>query len=179
MITRHTPLALLLLATAGATLGCYESDVALGPPANAIDARLVGRWRCASPDSSQASNQLLQLNVARRNERQYDVSLDTPGEETIRYQGHGIDVRGTTIVNLQEVKPGQDLAGARWNFVRATLLKPNVLDVQIVDDDLFKDKPRTAEAQRVVFEANVGKPELYFDYCVCVRVVTSSDRAPR
>jgi hypothetical protein len=168
MKLRHAPLAGLLLATAVATPGCYESDVPLGPPAAAIDARLLGHWRCIT---GQAKPDVLEMNVSRHGEQQYDVSLDMTGEETIRYRGHGTDVRGTTLINLQEQKPGEDPSKARWDFVRATLLKPNVLDVQIVDDDLFKDKPRTAQAQRAVMEANVGKPELYFDYCVCVRVV--------
>jgi hypothetical protein len=168
MITRHPALSLLLLlATAATTLGCYESDVPLGPPAAVADARLVGRWRCIA---DKTNPHILELNVARRGEQQYDVRLDMPGEDTLRYRGHGTDVRGTTLINLQEQKPGEDPSTARWDFVRATLLKPNVLDVQIVDDDLFTDKPRTAEAQRAVMEANIARPELYFDYCVCVRV---------
>ena len=146
MIKRHAALALLLLATAGTTLGCYESDVPLGPPAAAADARLVGRWRCVPTDKSNA--QILELNVARRGEQQYDVRLDMPGEDTLRYRGHGTDLRGPTLINLQEQQPGEDPSTARGEFVRATLLKPNVLDVQVVDDDLFKGKARTADAQR-------------------------------
>lgn len=166
---RNAPLALVLLAMAGATLGCYESDVPLGPPGTPVDARLVGRWRCMH---DQSRPQLLELGVAQRGQQEYEVTLEMTGEETVRYRGHGTVVRGTTILNLQEQKPGEDPTKARWNFVRATLLKPNVLDVQVVDDRLFKDKPRTAEGQRAVMEANLASPELYFDYCVCVRIVT-------
>jgi len=166
---RQVPLAALLLATAVATLGCYESDFPMGPPSTAIDPHLLGKWRCVLAVGS--TTQSLDLAVARRGDQQYDLTLDMPGEDTGHYRGHPTDVHGTTIVNLQELKAGQDPGAGRWDFVRATLLRPNVLDVEVVDDALFKGKPATAEGQRAVLDASIGRPELFADYCVCARVV--------
>lgn len=166
----RVPLTALLLATAAATFGCYESDFPLGPPTQAVDAGLLGTWRCVQHDS-ESQLAVLELTVARRSEQQYDVSLAAAGEETLLYRGHATDLRGTTILNLQELKPGKAPDAARWDFVRATLLKPNVLDVAIVDDKLFPEKPATAAAQRAAMEASVARPELFSDYCVCARLL--------
>ena len=166
---RKAPLAALLVVVAGVTPGCYESDFPIGPPAGGIEPRLLGQWRCVQAEGK--TTQAFDLTVARHGEQQYDVTMEMAGEDTLRYRGHPSDLHGTTIVNLQEQKPGEDPTKARWDFVRASLLKPNVLDVEILDDALFKEKPGTAVAQRAVLEANIGRPMLFTEYCVCARVV--------
>jgi hypothetical protein len=167
-MSRNAALSALMLATALSS-GCYEMDVPLGPAATAIiDPRLVGRWRCVTPEKNMDA--AMTLTVSRHDEHQYAVSLASPGEDTLRYRGHGTDVGGTTVVNLQELKPGRDPAASRFNFARSTFLKPNILEVEVLNDDPFKNVPNTAEAARKVIEASLKTPGLFEHYCVCSRI---------
>jgi len=87
--------------------------------------------------------------------------------EPDRYEAFASAVDGTQFVNLQERKA--DEAGGTWVFVRPTLLRPGVLQLQIVDDGALKGVERSAPALRGAIARQLSRPGLTIDFSVCVR----------
>jgi hypothetical protein len=160
----------VLLALSSTLSGCYESDFPLGPLAEAtIDPRFIGNWRCVQVEENESAAML--LTALPFDEKQYYVGLAAEGETTLHYRAYGSTVRGTTLLNIQELEPDRQPAERKWSFVRASLLKPNVLQVEIVREEPFQNVEASAKAVREVVERMHQSPELYEDYCVCARVM--------
>jgi hypothetical protein len=150
--------------------GCYESDFPLGPSAaGRIDPKLVGSWRCVQGDAGQ--NKSFLITIVPFDEMQYCIDVTMEGEKPIHYRAYSSSVRNTTLLNVQELKPKTEPPAQKWFFVRYTLLRQNILQVEIVKDKPFKGIDSSAEAIKKVIDRMVEKPELYQDYCVCAKVV--------
>jgi hypothetical protein len=150
--------------------GCYESDFPLGPSAaGTIDPGLLGAWRCVQGDPSQ--NKSFLITAVRFDDKQYYIGVTMEGEKPIHYRAYSSSVRNTTLLNVQELKPKIEPPAQKWFFVRYSLLKQSILQVEIVKDKPFKGIDSSPEAVRKVIDKMVERPELYQDYCVCAKVV--------
>ena len=163
-----------LLAVAAVVLcSCYESEFVLGPVSEGtIDLRLVGSWRCVSAEESE--NKPILITVRPFDEKQYYVGLASEGEEAFHYRAYSTSVNGTTLHNVQALGPHKNPAERTWIFVRASLLKPDVLQLEIVRDGPFKGIEPAARTVREIVERLHQSPELYQEYCVCARVTEKS-----
>jgi hypothetical protein len=149
--------------------GCYESDFPLGPSAaGTIDPKLLGTWRCVHGEAGQ--NKSFLITVVPFDEKQYCVDVTMEGEKPIHYRAYSSSVRNTTLLNVQELKPNIEPSTQKWLFIRYTLLKQSILQVEIVKDKPFKGIDSSPEAVRKVIDRMVERPELYQDYCVCAKV---------
>jgi hypothetical protein len=160
----------VLLALSSTLSGCYESDFPLGPVAEAsIDPRFLGSWRCVQVEQNESAAMV--LTALPFDEKQYYVGLAAEGEATLHYRAYGTTVKGTALLNIQELEPDRQPAERKWSFVRPSLLKPNVLQVEIVREEPFQNVEPSAKAVREIVERMQGSPELYEEYCVCARVI--------
>jgi hypothetical protein len=151
----------------GMAAGCYESDFPLDPaPRLEVDQAWLGTWRCL-PFNADADEGPATVRVKRGPDRRYDVTWQEGGKEPDRYEGFTSAVRGTRFVNVRELKA--DGKTGQWVFVRPTLLRPNVLQVQVVDNDAMKGVEASAPAVRGAIEQKLSNPALSVDFCVCVR----------
>lgn len=163
---RHAPAALATVLLAG----CYESPFPLGPVAEGtIDSRLLGTWRCVQPEEDE--NKPLLITALPFDEKQYYVGLASEEEKTDHYRAYSSSVRGATLLNIQALEPDVEPTERKWSFVRASLLKQNVLQLEIVREEPFKNIEPSARAIREVVERLLESPELYLEYCVCARVL--------
>jgi len=161
---------MILMALFVPLWGCYESDFPLGPSAaGTIDLKLLGTWRCVQGDAGQ--NKSFLITVVPFDEKQYCIDVAMEGEEPIHYRAYSFSVRNTPLLNVQELKPKIEPSGQKWFFVRYTLLKQSILQIEIVRDKPFKGVDSSPEAVRKVLDRMVERPELYQDYCVCAKVV--------
>jgi hypothetical protein len=164
--------AVFAIATAS---GCYESDFPLDPsPQLGVWQAWLGTWRCL-PVNADADEQPATLRVKLGPERWYDVTWQE-GSKQDRYEGFTSVVVGTRFVNLRELKP--DGKTGQWVFVRPTLLRPNVLQLQVVDDDAMKGVEASAPAMRRAIEQKLSDPALTVDFCVCVRAKEPTEPSP-
>jgi hypothetical protein len=150
--------------------GCYESDFPLGASATGtIDPGLLGAWRCVQGDPGQ--NKSFLITAVRFDDKQYYIGVTMEGEKPIHYRAYSSSVKNTTLLNVQELKHKTEPPAQKWFFVRYTLLKQNILQVEIVKEKPFKGIDSSSEAVRKVVDRMVERPELYQDYCVCAKVV--------
>src|SRR5262245_64593870 len=132
-IMRDAFLRITLLVVGGLVAGCYESEFALDPaPQLQTDSRLMGSWRCVSPD---ATDEAITLTVGPLQDRTYAITWQESGKPPDRFEGYASSLQGTTLVNVR------DLAATTkpWGFIQYTLLQPNVLFIQVVQERLLKD----------------------------------------
>jgi hypothetical protein len=163
-------LGIVLMALFVPLWGCYESDFPLGPSAaGTIDPRLLGTWRCVQGEPGQ--NKLFLITAVRFDDKQYYIGVTMEGEKPIHYRAYSSSVKNTTLLNVQELKHKTEPPDQKWFFVRYTLLRQNILQVEIVKDKPFKNIDSSAEAIKKVVDRMVERPELYQDYCVCTKVV--------
>lgn len=165
LTARHRLAALALMTLLGSA--CYESAVPIDDtPQLDLDDGLLGVWRCL-PFAAPATEPPATLAVTRSRERVYAVSFQETGSEADFYEGHPSRVGETTLINLRE------LSGARpgatpWVFVRATLLRPSLLEVAVVSKRaLARDLP--AAALREELTRRAAAPDTYDAFCACVR----------
>ena len=164
--------ALIALAMSA---GCYESDFPLDPnPPLAVWQAWLGTWRCLPADAD-ADESPASLRVKPGPEGWYDATWQE-GRNQSRYEGYTSDVLGTRFVSIRERKA--DGKTGRWAFVRPTLLRPNVLQLQIVNEDAMKGVETSASAIRRAVEQRVTDPALTVDFCVCVRAKEPTEPAP-
>jgi hypothetical protein len=156
--------ALIAAAMVG---GCYESDVPLDPtPQIEVNEAWLGTWRCL-PFNADADEQPATMSVQRAADRRYGVTWREGDGEPDHYEAFTSAVDGTQLVNLQERKANE--AGGKWVFVRPTLLQPNVLQLQIVDEKALKGVEGTPAAVRQAIARQLSASGLTVDFCVCVR----------
>jgi hypothetical protein len=145
--------------------GCYESDFPLDPaPRLEVEPAWLGTWRCL-PFNADADEDPATVRVKRGAERRYDITWQESGKDPERYEGFTSSVRGIQFMNIK-LKDGKD---NEWVFLRPTLLRPNVLQVQIVDRDALKGVDASPRAVRRAIERQLSSAALTVDFCVCVR----------
>jgi hypothetical protein len=146
------------------SLGCYESPFPIdAAPQAEVEPALLGVWRCV-PHDAKATEHPATITVARGRERMYAVTFQEDGKEADRYEVHASVVRGETILNTR------DLSGGRrpWVFMRFVLLKPSVLQLQVLNGDALQEQTSPAGLRSAV-ERLRGKSGAYVDVCVCAR----------
>lgn len=149
--------------------GCYESRFPLGPPEAATETRLIGNWRCVQGDED--NEKPFVLTIMSFDEKQYYAGLAMEGEKTLHYRAFSTPVRGTTLLNVQEIEAAPEPAKRKWFFVRYRLLRDNILHVEIVREEPFKGIDPSPSAVREILEGKIESPELYRDFCVCTKIV--------
>jgi hypothetical protein len=144
-----------MLAAAVLATSCYQSQTPLDPtPQVAVDARLLGVWRCVGPDPS---DDAITIRVAAAGSRSYAVTWEESGKAAAdHYEAYASAITGSTFLNVRETPVRSDTL---WSLVRVTLLQPTVALVQMVHEDLLKGQG-TAAVRRTI-EAQLNNPGLY------------------
>jgi hypothetical protein len=157
-----------LLAGALMLTACYDFEAPIDPaPTLPLDPALLGTWHCLAPGQGDEKPMTLAFAAAER-EDVYSIVAGEGSEAPDRYEAHGSEVVGHTLLNVFDPKaPGQ-----AWNLVRYSFLMPQVLRLEIVDDRPLADVEPTSWALREALERRDGSDGLYDDFCVCVRVKT-------
>jgi hypothetical protein len=153
---------------------CYDFDFPLDPkPVLPIDTRLVGDWRCLAIDADLEDPPGI-LQVARRGESIARWTFTSSGSEAApnggdpersEYDVHGSAVGGDVLLNALELG---EKANGKWNLVRYSFLLPDVVRLQVVNDEALP-KVASAAALRALIEKRVEDPAIYKDLLVCVR----------
>jgi len=157
----------LALAALAFLPGCYESEVPLdSTPRVDIEASWLGTWRCL-PFNADADEQPATVKVEAGAERHYAITWQESGKDPEHYEAFASSVRATAFWNVREVKTTGEKG--KWVFLRPTMLRPAVLQAQIVDQDALKDVPPNSVALRRALERKLTSPALTIDFAVCVR----------
>jgi hypothetical protein len=155
--------------------GCYESDVPLDPaPTLEVEEAWLGTWRCL-PFEADADEEPATLTI-RRAGRRYDIAWQESGKASDHYEAFASRVGGTPFFNLQEVKPTGERG--KWVFLRAALLRPAVVQVQVVAEDALKGVEKSPPAMRQAIERQLSSQRLTLDFCVCVKAKEPTGAAP-
>lgn len=155
-------------ALALAAAGCYQSDYPLDPePLIDLNPAVLGVWRCLPLDGD-AAEAAVTLTVTRSSRaRVYDAVWQDDGDTPDRYEAYASVLQGTTLMNVRE----RDERGptGKWTFLRHTLLRPNVLHLQVVADSGMTGVASTAAAVRAAVERERNRAAFYTDVAVCAR----------
>jgi hypothetical protein len=163
--------------TAIALTGCYESDFPLDPaPRLEVDEAWLGTWRCL-PFNADADEEPATLVAKRGADRRYDIGWHEGEKPPDRYQAFASAFGEARLLNVEEMKP--DGPTAKWVFVRPTLLRPDVLQLQIVNDGALKGVEKSPAAVRGAIERQLSSATLFVDFCVCVRAKESGEAGPQ
>jgi hypothetical protein len=160
-----------LLILTGLVGGCYESEFPLDPvPQVQTDSRVMGSWRCVSPD---ASDEAITLTVAPSQVPRYAITWQESGRPPDRFEGYASSLMGTTLVNVRDLNERVPPSTANpWRFINYTLLQPNVLYIRVVHERLLKGSAQSREAIRNTIERERLNPALYEDLIACIRTRT-------
>src|SRR4029453_14338260 len=122
--------------------GCYESDFPLDPaPRLELEEAWLGTGG-GPPFNAAPDEDPVTVSVKRAPERRYDITWLESGKAPERYGAFASSVGDTRLLNVQELKA--DGSVGKWVFMRPTLLRPSVLQAQIVDADALKETEKTA-----------------------------------
>ncbi|MEP7118691.1 MAG: hypothetical protein ABI880_13965 [Acidobacteriota bacterium] len=158
----------LVVTAAVLSAGCYESDYPLDPePLIDLNPAVLGVWRCLPLDAD-ATEAPATLTVTRASRaRVYDALWKDDGDTPDRYEAYASVLQGTTLMNVRE----RDERGSTgsWTFLRYTLMRPNVLQLQVVADAGMTGVAKTATAVRAAVERERNTPSFYTDVAVCAR----------
>lgn len=148
--------------------GCYESDFPLDPePLIDLNPAVLGTWRCLPLDGD-PEEQPVTLTLTRSGRpRVYDVVWHETGDTPDRYDAYASVLRGTTLLNVR----GRNDSGlvGKWMFTRYTLVRRNVLHLQVVADTAMAGAGTSATAVRDAVERQRESAALYTDVAVCAR----------
>ena len=159
--------------------GCYDFDFPLDPkPEVPTDARLIGTWRClgaaADPDEGAGT-----LRVERGSDTVSRWTLEGPSSDgsidKSEYEVYGSTAAGGSLLNARELG---EKANGKWSFVRYSFLLPNVLRVQLVNDEPFEKVKDNAAALRREIEKRKEDPAILSDLLVCVRAKAAPTASP-
>jgi hypothetical protein len=157
-------LPMLLLAVASSLAGClFEAPV--DPTQEALDDNLIGAWRCL-PSNPELDDETATFIVAEARDRVYSVLIEVEGEAPDRYEAHRSRIGDASYLNVRDL--ATNAPDKPWTLARYIYLLPNVLQVQLVEDDRLKSADLSPAALRQAIER--GRADEFFgDYCVCVR----------
>jgi hypothetical protein len=157
----------LLLGAAAVLVSCFDFEVPVDPtPLVAVDPALVGTWRCLPADPGPTDGAATFV-VSKVGERAYAIAFDDGDGDPETYEAYPSHVKGRALLNVRNPKPGT--FSKRWAVARYALLLPTVLHVQLASDELLRDVGSSPSALRQALERFDSRPELYLEYCVCVR----------
>ena len=94
------------------------------------------------------------------------MTLQEFGQDLDRYEAHASIVAGVTLVNLRSLKP----AAKPWVFVRYALLRPTVLQLQVVNDAAMQGIEASAARVRQAIDQQMNDAALFAEACTCVRM---------
>lgn len=161
---RRRPGALVPVAFALLLGGCFFEAPLDSTPQGALDARLLGRWRCVSFESGGSSDDpdaaIVTIAAADR------ADIDVVTIEDDRYEIHGSPLGADTVLNVRELG---DTSSRPWLLVRHRFLQPNVVLFQLVDHEKVKPAGASSAAVRKAVEAAAQGGEIFGDWLVCAR----------
>ena len=156
--------AVVMMCAALLASACYESSFPIETrPKSDIDRALPGTWRCVPFDQGPSENAAT-LTIAPNAGLVYAVTLQEDGGQLSRYEAYASSA-AEGLMNVRELADGDKKP---WLFVRATLLRPSVMQLQVLDGKGMAEQ-RTPEELRHAVERARGKPGAFADVCVCVR----------
>ena len=158
----------LVVLVAALTAGCYESDFPLdSEPLIDLNPAVLGTWRCLPLDGD-ADEVPVTLTLTRSSRaRVYDAVWKEDADPPDRYEAYASVLQGTTLMNVRE----RDERGptGKWTFLRVTLMRPNVMHLQVVADKAMAGVANTAAAVRAAVERERSAAGFYMDVAVCAR----------
>jgi hypothetical protein len=157
--------ALVVLASVLPTAGCYEATFPLDRmPQTDLSGSVIGSWRCLPADPSD-TDEAVTLTVKRARDRVYDVTLEETNQEADRFEAHASLVNATPVINLKDRDPANDKP---WVFLRTSLLRPDVLAIQVLSEAAVAKGDESAAGIRKLIEQSQGR--VFEEAAVCVRV---------
>jgi hypothetical protein len=153
----------LLAALVGAVslAGClYDQPVAPGT-AEAVDAHVLGTWKCVNPEGEKVET----LTVTERPDHRYKAEFDEGDDKPSVFVGYAVTFGSERILNVQEFVHGEP---RKWTLARFTLHTPNVLRLEAARADVFGDAT-TADQREKILAAALKSGVLFADFCVCMR----------
>jgi hypothetical protein len=146
--------------------GCYESAFPIEPrPKSDIDRALPGTWRCL-PFDQDPTAKAATVTIAQEKGQIYAVTLQEDGGDASRYEAFASSA-AQGLMNVRELADGDKKP---WMFVRATVLRPSVIQLQVLDKRAMPEAElKTAEELRRAVEHVRNKPDAFSDVCICVR----------
>jgi len=159
-MTRRAGL-LAVLAGAASFAGClYDQPVAPGP-AEAVDAHVLGKWKCVNPEGEKVET----LTVTERPDHRYRAEFEEGDDTPSVFVGYAVTFGSERILNVQEFVHGEP---RKWTLARFTLHTPNVLRLEGARHDVFGDAT-TADQREKILAAALKSGVLFADFCVCMR----------
>ena len=162
----------VLVVLAAFASGCYESEFPLdADPLIDLNPALLGTWRCLPLDGD-VDEPPVTLTIGRSAQtRVYATIWQEPGDAPDRYDAYASVLRGTTLMNVRE----RSAAGpvGRWIFMRATLMRPNALHLQVVANAAMAGVVKTANAVRAAVERERNTGAFYTDVALCARTAAA------
>jgi hypothetical protein len=156
--------AMLVLYSTLVLTACYESAFPIDArPKAEIDRSLPGTWRCL-PFDQDPSEKPATLTIAAAKGQLYTVTLEEDGGQPSRYEVYA-STAADGLMNVRELADGDKKP---WMFVRATLLRPAVMQLQVLDRKALPEQKTPEELRRAIDRAR-GKPGTFTDVCICVR----------
>jgi hypothetical protein len=151
------------LATAAAVLvlsGCLSSTPIAPGAAEPVDARLLGTWRCVSPDDEATSI----LVLARKDPTTYSGTLAGEDENPSGFEAFLVGRGAGRLANVKDRETAGDEA---WTLLRPTLYRPDLLHLEVIDHERYK--AHRADLPAMLKDAG-RRDELFGAFCTCVRV---------
>ena len=158
--------AILLVCSTLLSPACYESSFPIeARPKSDIDRAFPGTWRCI-PFDQDATEKAATLTIAQQKGLIYAVTLQEDGGQPSRYEVHA-STAAEGLMNVRELADGDK---KQWMFVRATLLRPSVMQLQVLDaKGMPETELKTADELRRAVDRVRNKPGAFSDVCMCVR----------
>jgi hypothetical protein len=165
----------LLAGSALVLSACFDFDAPIDrEPQVPVDSRLMGTWRCL-PSEPKPDAKAANFVVSPVSDRVYSISFVEEGEDPDRYEAYGSSVKGRSLLNVRDLAPRSP--AKPWSFARYAFLRPDVLQVQLVNDELLKGTEHSPASLRAALERLDSNPGLYVEYCVCLRATVESKEA--
>jgi hypothetical protein len=129
-----------------------------------IDASLLGTWRCLAFEEH-ADAKPFNLAVARAGDRRYAVVFQQDGESPDQLDAYASMVKGQTLVNVHMPDEGTK----PWIVARYSLQRPDLLYVEVMDDDKVGDADASPESFRRATEKAIKHADLFNAFSICVK----------
>lgn len=167
--------AVLVVCSGLALAGCYESSFPIeSRPKSDIDRAFPGTWRCM-PFDQDVTEKAATLTIAQDKGQYYAVTLQEDGGQPSRYEVYASSATDG-LMNVRELADGDKKP---WMFVRATLLRPSVMQLQVLDAKAMPETElKTSDELRRAIDKVHNKPGTFSDVCICVRARQEKAGAP-
>jgi len=145
---------------------CYSEFPLDQTPQVELDPSILGTWRCLPPDPKPDTDPLTFV-VATARPKVYSIRLEAKDEQPLLLEAYLSVVNGRPVLNVRDLDPRGP--SKPWLFARYSLLLPNVLRAQIVQEDLLKSVEQTPAGYRRVLGSSAAQSSGYEDYAFCIR----------